>query len=78
MILRVRLCDCPICLRNVLKSLDFAAALCYSSHATGSLGFFFMPKNWWFSQDRQRKKYKSEVEGCARKDHIGMYGVQAA
>jgi len=37
-----------------------------------------MPKNWWFSQDRQRKKYKSEVEGCARKDHIGMYGVQAA
>jgi len=37
-----------------------------------------MPKNWWPSQGRQRKKYKSEVESCARKNHTGMYGMQAA
>lgn len=60
------------------KSLDFDIRLWYSSLANGSLGFFFMPKNWWFSQDHQRKKYKSEVESCARKNHIGMYGVQTA
>lgn len=60
------------------KSLTSCVCLCYSYLANGSLGFFFMPKNWRFSQDCQRKKDKSEVESCARKNHIGMYGVQAA
>ena len=52
--------------------------LCYSNRANGSLGFFFMPKIGGFRRITKEKSIKSEVESCARKDHIGMYGVQTA
>ena len=63
---------------NRKKSLTAYAGLCYSRQANGSLGFFFMPKIDGFRRTIRQKSIKSEVESCARKDHIGMYGVQAA
>ncbi len=37
-----------------------------------------MPKKPVTAAGSPKKMYKSEVESCARKNHIGMYGVQAA
>jgi large subunit ribosomal protein L33 len=42
-----------------VKSLDFPKLLCYSSFATGSLGFFFMPKIGGFIRNTKEKSIKA-------------------